>query len=111
MTPWIQFCAACAGLNKRRHTCDIPPPSRRTKERRAPIRIPGVFAPGYDGPSGTPDTTQPNDDHLGTIGDNGKIVGVQPGAECGLELEEHFFEQGIEEVCDIDVFDHARQAM
>ena len=129
MTPWIQFCAACAGLNKRSHTCDVPPPSRRKKERRVQIRVPGVFAPGYDTPSGTldtpdlnedhagtltmgtPEATSPNEYHAGTIGDNGKLEGGRPGDELDMELEEHFFEQGVEEECEVDVFDHVRQAL
>ena len=111
MTPWIQFCAACAGLNKRKHTCDIPPPARKNKERRAQIRIPGVFAPGYDRPSGTPDATNPKEDHAGTIGDNGKLVGEHPGVDNDMELEDHLFEQGVVDDCEVDVFDHVMQAM
>ena len=111
MTPWIQFCAACAGLNKRKHTCDIPPPARKYKERRAQIRIPGVFAPGYDGPSGTPNATNPNKDHTGTIGNNGKLVGEHPDEDAGKLLEDHFFGHGADDSCEVDVFDHVMEEM
>ena len=96
---------------QKKHTCDIPPPARKNKERREQIRIPGVFAPGYDGPLGTPDATNPNEDHAGTIGNNGKLVGEHPGVDADMVLEDHSSGHGVVDDCEVDVFDHVMQEM
>ena len=110
MTAWVQFCAACAGLNKKRHTCDIPPPARKCKEKRTQVRVPGVFAPGYDGPPEAL-TEQHNDDPTGTIGNNGKLVGGHPDGEASCMFEDHFLGHDVDDYCEVDVFDHVRDEL